>query len=238
LGRCARVEGARRLFGPVVDPNGQEIRFPPAAGSGEVYGILHVPDGPPSAGLLVAHGRSNNLRNPLVRRIAQAAAESGVAALRMNFRYVDEKGTASRDLSREEDDLRGAIRFLKADLAHVPIVIAGKSMGARVCARACSDPDVVGLIALGYPLHPMFRPQVRTPPEWPLIVKPALFVQGDQDPFCNLGRLQEELPRLSQPHALVVIRDAGHSFEPKGAKRDTFPEVRDAVLGWIRQSLS
>lgn len=231
------MKGDASFFRPVVDLDGQEVRFPPAGGSGEVRGIFHLPRGPTSAGLVVTHGRSNDLRNPLVKRIAEAAAESGVAALRMNFRYVDEKGTASRDLSREEDDLRGAIRFLKADLGHGPIVIAGKSMGARVCARACSDPDVVGLIALGYPLHPMLRPQVRNPPEWPLIVKPALFVQGDQDPFCDLRRLREELPRLSQPHALVVIRDAGHSFEPKGAKRDTFPEVRDAVLGWIRQSL-
>ena len=70
-----------------------------------------------------------------------------------------------------------------------------------------------------------------------MIVRPALFVQGDQDPFCDLARLDEELKRLTQPHDLIVIRGAGRSFEPKGVKRDTFPEVRDAVLDWIRQSV-
>ncbi|MGI0148301.1 MAG: alpha/beta family hydrolase, partial [Thermoplasmata archaeon] len=115
---------------------------------------------------------------------------------------------------------------------------AGTSMGARVCARASSDPDVAGMIALGYPLHPLFKPQVRDPPEWPMIAKSVLFVQGDRDPFCELTRLREELTRLTVPHALVVIPDAGHTFEPKGLKRDTFPEVRDAVLGWLRQSRS
>ena len=89
-------------------------------------------------------------------------------------------------------------------------------MGARVCARASADADVAGVIALGYPLHPMFKPQVRNPPEWPRLVKPALFVQGDQDPFCDLGRLREELPRLTQPHEIVVIPNAAHSFETKG----------------------
>jgi len=186
----------------------------------------------------VTHGRSGNMRNPLVRRIASAAAESGFAALRMNFQYTDEKARASRDLSREEDELRGAVRFMKGELGGGRILIAGTSMGARVCARASSDPDVAGMIALGYPLHPMFKPGVRNPPEWPMMVKPALFVQGDQDPFCDLARLREELPRLSAPYDLVVIPDAGHTFEPKGAKRDTFPEVRDAVLGWLRQFLS
>ena len=178
------------------------------------------------------------MRNLFVKRIATAASRAGLAALRMNFRYADEKGRASRDLTREEDDLRGAVRFLRKEIGDRPIFVAGKSMGARVCARASSDSDVAGMIALGYPLHPQFRPQVRNPPEWPLIVKPALFVQGDQDPFCDLARLREELPRLSRPHQLVVIRNAGHSFESRGEKRDTFPEVWAAVDAWIAASLS
>lgn len=215
-----------------------EVRFPVATGSGEVNGILQRPEVRPPAGIVVTHGRSGNMRNPLVRRIASAVAECGIAALRMDFRYTDERGRASRDLSREADEVRGAVRFLRGELGGGRIVVAGTSMGARVCARACSDPDVAGLIALGYPLHPMFKPEVRNPPEWPMIVKPTLFVQGDQDPFCDLTRLQEELPRLAAPHDLVVIRNAGHTFEPKGAKRDTFPEVRDAVLAWLRQFLS
>jgi predicted alpha/beta-hydrolase family hydrolase len=129
------------------------------------------------------------------------------------------------------------VRFLRKDLGSLPLFLAGKSMGARVCARASSDPDVAGVIALGYPLHPQFRPRVRNPPEFPLLVKPSLFVQGDHDPFCDLARLREELTKLPQPHELVVIANAGHSFEPRGAKRDTFPEVREAVLRWMRTNL-
>jgi predicted alpha/beta-hydrolase family hydrolase len=174
----------------------------------------------------------------LVRRIAEAASAKGLVALRMNFRYVDEKVRPSKDLRREEDELRGAVRFLRKDVGDRPIFIAGKSMGARVCARASSDPDVAGVISLGYPLHPMFRPEVRNPPEWPLIVKPVLVVQGDQDPFCDLARLRDELTRLTQPYELVVIANAGHSFEPRGVKRDTFPEVWAAVEAWIRAGLS
>jgi predicted alpha/beta-hydrolase family hydrolase len=214
-------------------PGVDELRFPPASGSGEVRGILHRPETAPRAGLIIAHGRSGNMRAPFIRKIAEAAVQSGIGALPMNFRYTDERGKASRKLSREEDDLRGALGFLKRELGGLPILVAGISMGARVAARASFDPDMAGLIALGYPLHPIFRPQVRNPPEWPLIVKPTLFVQGEQDPFCDLKRLREELPRLASPHELVVIPNAGHSFEPKGIKRDTFPEVRDAVLEWI-----
>jgi len=213
-----------------------EADFPPASDSGVVRGIVHRPEGPSIAGLVITHGRSNNMRNAFIKRLAQAAAEAGITALRMNFRYTDERGVASRDLSREEDDLRGAVRFLRKDLGSLPMFIAGMSMGARVSARASSDPDVAGVIALGYPLHPRSRPQVRNPPEFPMLVKPVLFVQGDQDAFCDLGRLREELPRLPERHEVVVIRDAGHSFESRGARRDTFPEVWAAVIQWIRAS--
>ena len=211
----------------------REVRFPTASGEGEVRGIVHAPAAPPKASLVVTHGRSNDLRNPLVRRIAEAAAEDGLWALRINFRYADAKAQASRDLSREEDDLRGAMRFAREELGSVPIFVAGKSMGARVCARASWDSDIAGVIALGYPLHPMFKPEVRNPPEWPKLVKPALLVQGDQDPFCDLGRLRDELPRLTQPHTLAVVPDAGHSFEGRAKKRDTFPEVWEPVREWI-----
>ena len=209
-----------------------DAQFPSASGIAELRGIVHAPDRP-NAGLVIAHGRSNDLRNPLVRRVAEAVASEGIWALRFNFRYVDAKGQASRDLSREEDDLRGAVRFAREALSSQKIFVAGKSMGARVCARASADPDVAGVIALGYPLHPRFRPEVLNPPEWPYLMKPALFVQGDRDPFCDLERLRSELPQLKEPADLVVVEQAGHSFEPIGAKRDTFPEVREAIVRWI-----
>src|SRR6266480_3489701 len=180
-----------------------DARFSPISGSGTVRGLLHAPEAAPTAGLVLTHGRSGNLQNPIPRRIATAAADAGLAALRMNFRYTDEKGVASRDLSRAEDDVRGALRFM----------------------------------ANRFPEIPNFLPEVRDPPEWPMVVKPILFVQGDHDPFCDLARLREDLPRLPVPHDLVVIRDAGHSFEPKGPKRDTFLEVWDAVRRWMEERI-
>src|SRR3989441_7453257 len=210
----------------------EEARFPSASGGAELRGIVHAPERP-SAGLVITHGRSNDLRNPLVRRVAEAVASQGIWALRFNFRYVDAKAQASRDLSREEEDLRGALRFARETLPLQKIFVAGKSMGARVCARASADAAIAGVIAVGYPLHPRVRPEVLNPPEWPFLIKSALFVQGDRDPFCDLERLRSELPQLKEPADLVVVEQAGHSFEPIGAKRDTFPEVREAIVRWI-----
>lgn len=218
----------------MAEPRVADVQFPVGSGAGPARGTAHAPSSGAIAALVVAHGRSNDMRNPLVRRLSESSAENGIWSLRFNFCYVELKGRASRDLSIEEDDLRGAVAFARQSISSVPIIVAGKSMGARVCARASSDPAIEAVIALGYPLHPRFRPEVTDPPEWPMLVKPALFVQGDHDPFCNLERLRAELPRLVQPHDLVVIPNAGHSFEPLGGKRDTFPEVWSAVHRWLQ----
>lgn len=216
----------------------RESQFPSASGDAVLRGVVHEPlEGPGRAALVIAHGRSNDMRNPFVTRLAVAAAEAGTWSLRFNFRYVDARTVASRDLSVEGADLLGAVRFVRGAMPSAPIFVAGKSMGARVCARVSSDPDVAGVIALGYPLHPRNRPEVPDPPEWPFLVKPVLFVQGDHDPFCDLGRLEEERKRLAVPNEVVVIRDAGHSFESIGRKRDTFPEVLAAVLSGLSLKL-
>ncbi|TLZ44684.1 MAG: hypothetical protein E6K19_03805 [Methanobacteriota archaeon] len=125
-----------------MDESQEEIQFSSTGPSRELRGIVHRPADRPRAGLVVTYGRSNDMRNVFVRRIAEAAAAWGLFALRFNFRYVDEKSAASRDLCIEEDDLRGAIRFLRNAAGAAPLFVAGKSMGARVCARASSDPDV------------------------------------------------------------------------------------------------
>jgi len=112
----------------VAEPRGVDVQFPVASGTGTTRGVAHPPSSGPFAGLIIAHGRSNDLRNPFVRRLAGTAADHGIWALRFNFRYVDAKQRASRDLSLEEDDLLGAVAFARQAIHGGPIFVAGKSM--------------------------------------------------------------------------------------------------------------
>src|SRR5207245_10590157 len=116
------------------------------------------------------------MRNPFVRRVAEAAAAAKVWALRFNFRYADAKSKASWKLAAEGDDLLGAVQFARKECPGLPIFAAGKSMGARVCALASAAGDVAGMIARGCRLHPRFRPEVTDPPEGPAIVTPPTFI--------------------------------------------------------------
>src|SRR2546428_8847328 len=116
-----------------------DARFPSASGGAELRGIVHAPERP-KAGLVIAHGRSNDLRNPLVRRVAEAVASEGIWAVRFNFRYVEAERQASKDLSREEDDLPRAVLFAHEAGPSHKIFLAGKCMGARGLAPAAAGP--------------------------------------------------------------------------------------------------
>src|SRR2546425_10556242 len=75
-----------------------DAQFPSASGIAQLRGIVHAPERP-KAGLVISHGRSNDLRNPLVRRGSEAVGAEGVWGLRFNFRDVDANGQGARVLS-------------------------------------------------------------------------------------------------------------------------------------------
>src|SRR5436309_11747034 len=93
----------------------EEVRFRIEGGEGEVRGILHLPLGDSRAGIVVAHGRSNDLKNPLIRRIREAASQAGLFALRLNLRYTVFILRADKDLYAGDGDLGAEVAFVGDD---------------------------------------------------------------------------------------------------------------------------
>src|SRR5437867_1884399 len=131
----AMVGGDINLLRPpsaIVAGAPEEVKFPTASGAGEVRGIVQSPAIDPRAGLVLAHARSNDMKNSLLRRLAEAASDAGFLAVRFNFRYVDAKKTASRDLSLDEAHVRGAEPFVLAEAAEPGTVPGGPGRGPRL----------------------------------------------------------------------------------------------------------
>ena len=66
-----------------------------------------------------------------------------------------------------------------------PLVVGGRSAGARVACRTAGELGAVGVVALAFPLHPPGRPGVsrRDELQQALARVPVLVVQGERDPF-------------------------------------------------------
>ncbi len=93
-----------------------------------------------------------------------------------------------------------------------PLVLIGKSMGARVgCHLALAQP-VAALICLGYPLcgggdRGRLRDQVLRD-----LTTPILFVQGTRDRLCPLDLLNTVRQQLKARNELHIVSGGDHSL--------------------------
>ena len=77
-----------------------------------------------------------------------------------------------------------------------PLVLSGKSNGARVSCRTAPGLSADGVLCLSFPLHPPGRPEVSRAHELRLPVGagiPLHVVQGESDPFGTPGEVRAEL---------------------------------------------
>ena len=79
------------------------------------------------------------------------------------------------------DHLRGA------ELRGLPLVVGGRSLGARVACRTAESTGAVGVLCLAFPLQPPRRSGAAASPsrlsELDQVAVPTLVVQGAGDPF-------------------------------------------------------
>ncbi|RLU99312.1 hydrolase [Streptomyces griseocarneus] len=113
-----------------------------------------------------------------------------------------------------------------------PVVVGGRSAGARVACRTAKELGAVGVLALSFPLHPPGRPEKSRADELTGTGLPTLVVQGARDPF---GR-PEEFPAGTD---LVPVPDGDHGFAvPKKAaigQDGALAVITEAVAAWTRK---
>lgn len=201
-------------------------------------------------GLVMAHGRANDLNQPLIVFVTEYLAGQGVASsLRFNFPYA-ERGSDSPDRPAVlETTFRRAHDTLADDTICPPgaVFLGGKSMGARIAAELVSKgPEAeglltAGLIFLGFPLHAAGRKE--KPGLEPLrrINVPSLFLAGTRDPFADPDLLQRTVAGLDVPGSLHVVEGADHSFHlPASAgvpQEEVFRSIAERIAEFI-QALS
>jgi predicted alpha/beta-hydrolase family hydrolase len=95
-----------------------------------------------------------------------------------------------------------------------PLVVGGKSNGARVAFRTARDAAADAVLALAFPLHPPGKPQASRAEELRAPLPhgiPLHVIQGETDPFGTPAEVRAELP---DPSMVTVVR-GGHGFTKK-----------------------
>lgn len=90
-----------------------------------------------------------------------------------------------------------------------PLVVGGRSAGARVACRTGRDVGASACLSLAFPLHPPGRPERSRLPELLAVGLPTLVVQGERDVFGAPPEFPPEVGVRALPgadHAFAVPR--------------------------------
>src|SRR5213595_2967524 len=175
-----------------------ELRFSVAETSREVSALLVRP---PDALLLyvLAHGAGAGMRHTFLESIAHRLVECGIATLRYQFPYMEQRARRPDTPAVAAAAVRAAVSEAARVAPGLPLVAGGKSFGGRMTSTAQAEepiPGVRGLVFLGFPLHPPGRPGDSRAEHLARVQIPMLFLQGTRDDFADLKLLTPLVQRL------------------------------------------
>jgi predicted alpha/beta-hydrolase family hydrolase len=177
----------------------------------------------PRAALVLGHGAGGGVGAPDLVAAAAAAHAAGftVALVEQPYRVAGRRSPAPA--AQLDAAWTAVVERLRDDsLSGSPVVVGGRSSGARVACRTAHATGAVGVVCLAFPLLPPGRPSAPSRlPELDAVAVPTLVVQGAGDPFG--------MPPPSKLRTIVAV-PGNHSL------RSAAP-VREAVQDWLSQLL-
>lgn len=190
-------------------------------------------------GLVLAHGAGTDVTDSVLCAVGRGLANRGHPVFVFNFPFAEVGRKRPDPQSRLEAAYRDAATAAAKHLGDRPLVLGGRSLGGRMASHLAAEGwPCAGLVLLGYPLHPIDRPERLRTGHWPALEVPVLFVQGDRDRLCDLDLFSHEREaRLAAPSRLHVIPGADHGFAVRQrdgrSLREVLDEVVDAVADWL-----
>ena len=176
-------------------------------------------DGPPDAAvtIILAHGAGAAMDAPFMTYFAAGLADRGHRVVRFEFPYMVAKRSTGKGKPPDRAPVLRAtwlkvIELLKAS-GPKKLVIGGKSMGGRIASLIADEAGVDGLVCLGYPFHPVGKPDQLRVEHLGKIKTPTLIVQGERDTFGS--REDVEGYKLAKAIGVQWIEDGDHSFKAR-----------------------
>ena len=180
-------------------------------------------DGPEDARvtILLAHGAGAPMDSASMNAAAKALAAAEFRVARFEFGYMAARRTGERKPPPKAESVMPEYVAAIDDLGPTdgPLIIGGKSMGGRV-ASMIADAEfaanrVAGLLCLGYPFHPLGRPEQLRTKHLMGMKTPALICQGTRDEMGN--RFEAGDYGLSDEIEVFWLEDGDHDLKPRKA---------------------
>ena len=190
----------------------------------------HTTDGGTRGTLVLGHGAGGGVQSPDLLEVTAEAAAAGWRVVRVEQPWRVAGKRIAPAPPRLDEAWRVVLAALRADGRLTgPLVLGGRSAGARVACRTAADQEAAGVLALAFPLHPPGRPEKSRAAELTAVPVPLVVIQGETDAF---GRPEDVAAVLSgRPGASVYAVPGDHAL-----KKDV-DVVAAAAMSWLSELL-
>lgn len=189
---------------------------------GDATITVDAPAGMPRALLVLGHGAGGTVSSADLVAVTTAAVAAGYAVVRVTQPYR----VAGRKAPPRPPVLDEAWLAVLATLSvpGLPLVVGGRSSGARVACRTADRLGAAAVVTLAFPTAPPRTPERDRLAELAAPTVPVLVVQGERDPFG--------VPPAAPGRTVVLLPGATHTI--RGTAAST---AATAVLTWLDQVL-
>jgi uncharacterized protein len=144
---------------------------------------LHAADEPAGA-LVLGHGAGGGVAARDLVAATKAAQATGVSVALVEQPYRVAGRRSPAPAAQLDAAWIAVVESLRGgSLSDLPLIVGGRSAGARVACRTAAQTAAVGVLCLAFPVHPPGRPEKTRLPELDAVAVPTLVVQGASDPF-------------------------------------------------------
>lgn len=177
--------------------------------------------------LLLQHGAGGGFQARDLAALSTALPTAGVTTILLQQPF----SVAGRRIAPRPAVLDECLAAVHVQLGlRTPLVLGGRSAGARSSARMAAPLGAVACLALAFPLHPPGRPDRSRLPELSTAGVPTLVVQGERDPFGAPAEFPQEVQ-------LVVVPGADHAFAVRRSATLGQQEILDLLVAAVRRWL-
>jgi hypothetical protein len=184
----------------------------------------------PVATLLLSHGAGGGIGSRDLTALAHHLPRQGISVVLFEQPWVLAGRRVASPPATLDEGLRAAAARLRPT---TPLVVGGRSAGARSAARCAAELGASGCLALAFPLHPPGRPEKSRLAELTGAGVPTLLVQGERDTF---GR-PEEFPDALAGVDMSVVPGGDHGFRVPArgpvSQSEALGIVVEATLEWL-----
>lgn len=199
-----------------------EVATPLGPARAHVWTPASVPGGPAGTArvagrIVLGHGAGGGIAAPDLVAVRRAAVAAGWEAVLVEQPWRVAGGRVAPAPPRLDVGWLAVMEHLATippggQAAAVPLVVGGRSAGARVACRTALQVGAVEVCCLAFPLHPPGRPERSRATELAAPGRsgiPVLVVQGERDPFGTpseflaLGLAGVEVAAVPGDHTLA-----------------------------------